>query len=113
VPMPLNLAIFGVNKASVVMDAFPYINCWIIGGHSLGGAMAARFIDKNRSALRGLVLWSSYPVKNNALSSASDLATVSIYETFDGRAITENIDIRRSLLPLHTRWVPIEGACHA
>ncbi|MRS04599.1 alpha/beta hydrolase, partial [bacterium] len=34
--MPLNLAVFGINKADAVIQAFPEIGQWMIGGHSLG-----------------------------------------------------------------------------
>ena len=45
VPMPLNLAVFGVNRAESVMNRYDEITDWVIGGHSLGGAMAARYQD--------------------------------------------------------------------
>src|SRR5262245_58337071 len=35
-PMPLNLAFFGSNVASSIMAAFPQVENWAIGGHSLG-----------------------------------------------------------------------------
>ncbi len=40
VPMPLNLAVFDWDAADRVMLAYPEISSWVIGGHSLGGAMA-------------------------------------------------------------------------
>ena len=43
--MPLNLAVFGANSAHAVIDAFPNITSWAIGGHSLGGTMA---VDTNQ-----------------------------------------------------------------
>jgi len=43
VRMPLSLAVFSPGKAEDVISAFPEINNWAIGGHSLGGAMAANF----------------------------------------------------------------------
>ncbi len=44
VPMPLNLAVFGVNRADQVIAAHPEIEHWVIGGHSLGGAMASAYL---------------------------------------------------------------------
>ena len=41
VPMPLNLAVFGSDRAASVIQAYPDIQQWVIGGHSLGGSMAA------------------------------------------------------------------------
>jgi len=112
VPMPLNLAIFGSDRASEVVSAFPQVDHWAVGGHSLGGAMAARFVDGNRSAADGLVLWAAYPDASNDLSG-STLAATSIYGTLDGLATGEKIAASRPLLPLETRWVAIEGGNHA
>src|SRR3990170_1004030 len=35
VPMPLNLAVFGADQAGNVISAFPDVDHWVIGGHSL------------------------------------------------------------------------------
>jgi hypothetical protein len=47
VPMPLNLAVFGANAANEVIASHPEITSWAIGGHSLGGTMAAQFAYQN------------------------------------------------------------------
>ena len=112
VPVPLNLAFFGPDRAAEVMAAFPEVKRWAIGGHSLGGAMAARFAHRHPSAVQGLVLWASYPAASDDLS-ARELAVVSIYGTRDGRATEEKIATLRPLLPAKTRWVAIAGGNHA
>jgi hypothetical protein len=112
VPMPLNLAFFGPNRAAEVMDTFPEVERWAIGGHSLGGAMAARFIQRHPWAVHGLVLWASYPSASDDLS-ARELAVISIYGTRDGLATEEEIAASRPLLPAETRWVAIVGGNHA
>jgi hypothetical protein len=112
VPMPLNLAGFGINRALKVINSFPHIVHWAIGGHSHGGAMAASFAYNNPSIVKGLVLWSSYPAGKNDFS-AKDLAAASIYETLDGRSVMKGTDSYRNRLPPHTCWTPIEGGCHA
>ena len=48
VQMPFNLAIFDVNAADGLQKKFPSIEKWYIGGHSLGGAMAASYLNKNK-----------------------------------------------------------------
>jgi len=113
VPMPLNLAFFAPDRAARVMAAFPEVKRLTIGGHSLGGAMAARFVHRQPSAVHGLVLWASYPSASDDLSSVRDLAVVSIYGTRDGLATEETIAASRSLLPAETRWVAIAGGNHA
>lgn len=112
VPMPLNLAVFGPGKAQEVIAAYPEIDTWIIGGHSLGGAMAANFIYKNPDQVDGLFLLAAYPASNNDLSNLS-LPVVSIFGTNDGLATADKIDASRALLPGTTQWVSIEGGNHA
>ena len=112
VPMPLNLAVFAPDAASEVMAAFPEIGRWAIGGHSLGGAMAARYVYGHTSEVQGLVLWAAYPDARNDLSD-NDLAVTSIYATLDGLATPEKIEASRSLLPSATQWVAIKGGNHA
>jgi len=112
VPMPLGLAIFRPSAAGDVIDAFPQITDWAVGGHSLGGAMAARFAYRSPGIVDGLVLWASYPAASDDLSGR-DIAVTSIYATRDGLATPEKIDASRPLLPPDTVWVAIEGGNHA
>lgn len=112
VPMPLNLAVFGSGKASGVIAAYPEIKHWALGGHSLGGAMAAHFAHDHPGEVQGLSLWASYPAEGDNLASGS-LAVTSIYGTRDGLATHQKVDASRKLLPTGTRYVPIEGGNHA
>ncbi len=68
VPMPLNLAVFGADAAADVMKAYPEIQNWAIGGHSLGGAMAASFAKDHSDEISGLALWAAYPASSDDLS---------------------------------------------
>ncbi|MCX7775576.1 MAG: alpha/beta hydrolase [Spirochaetaceae bacterium] len=130
-PMPLDLAIFGVDAAANVMAAHHAISHWILGGHSLGGAMAAEFVKKHPeltggtsdesssdtrarspgAALEGLVLLASYPASSTDLS-ALPLKVLSIYGSEDGVA---SRDFEQSLqrLPADTTLVRLEGGNHA
>ena len=80
VTMPGNLAIFGMNKATDVMTAYKYKH-WYIGGHSLGGAMAASYAADHADELDGLLLLAAYSTKD---LSDSDLAVVSLVGSEDG-----------------------------
>lgn len=84
----------------------------LIGGHSLGGAMAARFALQHPDEVEGLALWAAYPASSDDLSG-KNLAVVSISGTRDGLATPDKIAASRPLLPADTRWVPIEGGNHA
>lgn len=110
VPMPLNLAVLGSQRAGEVMVAFPEIESWVLAGHSLGGAMAAAYVYGNPDAVAGLVLYGSYPAGNNSLASL-DLPVLSIYGSEDGGA--EAIAASRELLPAGVEMVVIEGGNHA
>jgi len=113
VKMPLSLAIFGINKASRVITQYPEIDKWVIGGHSLGGSMAASWTKKNHDKVIGLVLWASYPSSNTDLSMYNDLKTIMIYGTNNK---PQELDINKfnlNLLPSNNILEIIEGANHA
>jgi hypothetical protein len=112
VPMPLNLAVFAPGKASDVIDFFPEIESWAIGGHSLGGAMAANFAKDHTDDVDGLLLLASYPASSDDLSSLP-LKVTSIYATLDGFTSEEEIEASRANLPDSTRWVQIVGGNHS
>lgn len=111
VPAPLNLMVFNPNAADEVIPQFPQIENWAIGGHSLGGAMAANYAYAHPDTVDGLVLWAAYPASNNDLTD-SGLPVISIYGTLD-MAGMEKFAESRTLLPTDTVWVVIEGGNHA
>lgn len=111
-PMPLNLAVLAPNLAADIQSAFPEIHQWAVGGHSLGGAMAAQFAAQNPQKVQGLVLWAAYPPSASDLSDAP-LQVVSVYGSLDGLASTGKILASHDLLPDTTRWVEIDGGNHA
>lgn len=62
--MALNLAVLETNRADDIQSDFPLIESWTIGGHSLGGAMAADYAKNNVDRLAGLIMFASYPANN-------------------------------------------------
>lgn len=110
--MPFNLAVFDIDRAADVMAAFPEIQNWVVGGHSLGGAMAANFAYQFPDDVEGLLLWAAYPAASNDLSGEK-IEVTSIFGTRDGLSTGEKIDQSRSLLPAATVWTAIEGGNHA
>ncbi len=111
VSMPLNLAVFGVDKAGEVIKAFPEVSSWAVGGHSLGGSMAAQYALDHPAAVKGLVFWASYPAAS--LADRRDLAILSVAGSRDGLATPAVIEGNKSLLPPTTVYVTIEGGDHA
>jgi dienelactone hydrolase len=112
VRMPLNLAVFGVNTASDVIKSYSEISSWVIGGHSLGGTMAAQFVQENPSEVKGLVLWAAYPASGTDLSKNSLIATT-IHGTNDGLVSSSQIEDSMELLPASTSRIEIAGGNHA
>ncbi|MCK6578273.1 MAG: alpha/beta hydrolase [Anaerolineae bacterium] len=107
--MPLNLAIFDTSAADALRAAHPEIAAWVIGGHSMGGAMASRY-TLDRGDLAGLALLASFPFGD---LSGLTLPTVSIYGDSDGLISLRQIDESRAVLPVGTEYMLLEGANHA
>lgn len=111
-PMPLSLAVLAPGKAAAIVAVFPEIEHWAVGGHSLGGAMAANFVYRHPDGIDGLALWAAYPTASNGLDSRS-LAVTSVYGLNDQVATLDDIMASRPFLPPDTRWVAIDGGIHA
>ena len=112
VPMPLNLAILNPDAASAVIAAYPQVSAWVIGGHSLGGVMAARFAYSNPYTVSGLVLLAAYPEERIDLSER-ELAVATIYGDSDGLSTPAEIEDSFDRLPAQAQKVRIAGANHA
>jgi len=112
-PVRLNLAILEPGEAGDVIEAFPEVRHWTVGGHSLGGVAAAGYAHDNPDEVEGLVLMASYPQDSDDLSGREDLVLASIYGTRDGLAPPREILASAELLPRNTRFVAIRGGNHA
>jgi pimeloyl-ACP methyl ester carboxylesterase len=110
VPMPFGLAVLAPNAADDVIDAYPEVDRWVIGGHSLGGAMAAGYAADHD--VGGLALWAAYPAADNDLGD-HDIAVTSIYASNDGLATPDDIEGSIARLPADTNFVEIAGGNHA
>ncbi len=110
VKVRLNLAFFDINAADKVIAAFPEIERWAIGGHSLGGVAAALYTKDHLDTIRAIAFWASYPA-DDSLKNANLLVT-SIYGTNDGLSTGGKIEASKALLPAHTQYVAIDGGNH-
>ena len=108
VKMPFRLAFFGLNKATAVFEKYDHKNKYV-GGHSLGGAMAANYAASHGSLLQGAILLAAYPVK--ALDD--DLMLLSIYGSEDGVLSMDKIKDGRQYAPEQYYEDVIEGGNHA
>lgn len=108
VPMPLNLAVLGIDRADTVMAAHPEIAQWAIGGHSLGGAMAAQYVASHPGKVRGLVLWAAY----SAAAIDPPIPAIVIYGTLDAGVASYTSGENLEKLGGSPIVVPIEGGNH-
>jgi len=108
VNMPLRLAILDIGAADRVMAAHDYPH-WFIGGHSLGGAMAAEYAAKCPDKLDGLVLLAAYPTK----PLPDRLKVVTIYGSEDGVLNRDKLEKNRQYLPANAVEHVIQGGNHA
>ncbi len=113
VQMPYELAILGWSRAEDVVRDYPKISSWYLIGHSLGGAMAARFLNrKNPENFVGLIMLGAYPAAADDISG-QDLQVLSIYGSEDQVMDKELFRERKELLPPAARFVEIPGGNHA
>lgn len=108
--MPFNLAVLDVNAADGIQREHPRIEEWYIGGHSLGGSMAAAYLADNAESYKGLILLGSY---STADLSDTDLAVLSVYGSEDRVLNREKYDENRANLPDGFTETVIDGGCHA
>ena len=106
---PFGFAILDPNHGKKVLDLHPEISHWVVGGHSLGGAVAASLADDD-DQVEGLVLYASYPADPIV---RSDLKVASISGTADGFATPADIEASRAKLPPDAYLVVINGAVHS
>jgi pimeloyl-ACP methyl ester carboxylesterase len=110
--MPLSLAVLSPNAADKVVAAHPTVSSWVIGGHSLGGAMAGQYVAKHPGAMGGIVLQGSYVPSGSDLSQ-TDIAALTQVGTLDTVVNRDNLAAGKALLPASAVYEDLEGGNHA
>lgn len=110
VEMPFNLAVFDINAADGIQEQYPEIKRWYIGGHSLGGSMAASYLADHTDSFEGLLLLGSYSATD---LSVTDLEVISIYGSEDNVLDHEKYESNKVNLPEDFSEIVIDGGCHA
>ncbi len=101
-----------VDRARNLIAAHPEVTHWVVAGHSLGGALAARVAQVDHGRNDAFVLIGTTHPKADDLSGLDALFT-KVYATSDGIAPVDRVMANKSLLPAHTKWVEIEGGNHS
>jgi hypothetical protein len=109
VAMPFHLAVLEIDAATRVIERHPEIRRWSIGGHSLGGSMAAEYAARQSHAISGLVLWASYSATD---LSALRLKALVVYGSLDAGASRMTSGESLANLPASPTVVEIEGGNH-
>lgn len=112
VQMPFNFAFFDIDAADRVRAAYPQVDDWWVGGHSLGGSMAAQYAadHANDPALAGLVLLGAYTASD---LSGANLGVITVYGSNDQVLNREKLAESAAQLPGSAQTVVIEGGNHA
>lgn len=101
-----------VNRARALIAAHPEVGRWVVAGHSLGGALAARIAQADRGLNAAFVLiGTTHPWKDDL--SKLDAPFTKVYATNDGVAPSDRVMAAKGLLPKHTKWVQIKGGNHS
>lgn len=119
VRMPENLAVLAPNRAcrgrseleaacsnAGVTQAHP----WLMGGHSLGGAMAATYVAAHAGSYQGLVLLAAYSTSD---LSQTGIRTLSVWGSHDGVLDRQRYEECRPNLGDHMTELVIDGGIHS
>ncbi len=110
VKMPFRLAVFDINAADGIKETYPEVTDWYIGGHSLGGSMAAAYLENEAEDFQGLVLLGSY---STADLSKTELRVLSIFGDCDEVMNKEKYKASVTNMPNDFTETVILGGCHA
>ncbi|WP_308798151.1 alpha/beta hydrolase [Agromyces silvae] len=135
VKQPLGIAFLALGALDRARADHPDVQRWVVGGHSLGGTVAAMEATGTEATgteatgteatgteatgtestgtapVGGLLLYASYPASD--LSSSLRVSVESVSGTRDGLATPEKIAASRADLPPDAQFTVITGASHA
>ena len=112
---PVGIAFLAMGAFEAARTAHPEVTRWVVGGHSLGGTVAAMDADAHDAdadaPVVGLMLWASYPASD--LSGSLTAQVLSLSASEDGLATPATIEASRADLPACATFSVVEGASHA
>lgn len=111
VKMPLDLAVLAGDRAEEIVKKEPYLQ-YVIGGHSLGGVMAARYTVSNPEKITGVFFLGSYADEKGSLAKMK-LPVLSIVASNDKVLNWTRYEESKVNLPANTQFEQIEGGNHS
>ena len=111
VEIPFHMAMFASDAPSYIIENFNDKNydVWMVGGHSMGGIVAAQYAAKHSDVIDGVVLLASY----STAEIPENIALCSIYGNNDGCLDLEQYETNKVNLPTATEEYIIDGGNHA
>ncbi len=109
VRVPERIAFFDRDTERKIRDEFQYDE-WYLGGHSLGGVVAASYASKYIEELDGVIFFASYPTKE---LKKENFKVLSVCASKDGVINREKLEQSKSLMPEDAKFLEIEGGNHA
>lgn len=111
---PLGIAFLSSGAFAAARTAHHPVTRWVVGGHSLGGLVAAAdaeaFAGAARDPVVGLLFFASYPATNIAEVKVSVL---SISGSNDGLSTPAKIAAAKPTLPSTARYAVVVGGVHS
>lgn len=111
VKMPANLAVLGAGSAKNIIGERENLD-WVIGGHSLGGAMACSMVQKEPALCKGLVLMAAYSAESVNLSAWTG-SVLSITASNDKIMDPDQFESGKARLPVQSQYYDIAGGNHS
>lgn len=112
--MPYTWSFLNINLAGEIIAAYPEMQNWYLGGHSLGGTMAAQYAKQpeNRKKINGLFFLASYPATD---FSPTELPMLFIFGSNDGLITAEDREkyLVNQSKASENKTIVIKGANHA
>ncbi|MEA3321935.1 MAG: alpha/beta fold hydrolase [Bacillota bacterium] len=109
--MPLHLAVLNPEKADKIIEKYDDRE-WLIAGHSLGGAMAAKYVKNNPDKITGLILMAAYPSEDDDLTTFKG-DVITFEAQLDGVIDEEKLTKADSRLPSQMYTFIIQGGNHS
>ena len=105
---PMKCSMCAPNRAKLPLANHQY-RIWVIGGHSLGGVTASRFVKEHRETFSGILFLGSYPY----YEIPSEVRKLSVIASNDGVIDTEKLAYYNGkYLTDNSTVVTIEGGNH-
>ena len=112
---PFDLAVTAPDRAARLVEGLNASDASgrvMLGGHSLGGAMAVRFVERHPEEVDALVLMGAFGPASDDISGVK-LPTLVLAAENDGLATLGEVREGMARLPADAQLIEIEGAVHA